>query len=524
MPENPSPIQHVVVLMLENRSFDHMLGHLKYTDPGSSVNGLTGTESNPIPTPPGGTETVGWNAEYLTKFDVGHEYDEVVLQMFGSETVPSPPAALNNGFVHSLVKREEDADIGRTAMHCFTEERLPALYALAREFAVCDNWFCSMPGPTWPNRFFVHAASSKGFAANRYFAWNNQEVIFDHLSEAGVDWRIYYSDVPQSLALKRLTWPTKLKRFRRIGNFPKDVAAGNLPGYTFIEPRYFNRRQWKANDQHPKHDVRLGDYLIAEVYEALRGSPLWESTLLVVVYDEHGGLYDHVPPPYDGMVIDGKRITVTAPGGKVSIRPRFGFDRLGPRVPALLISPWIARGTVDHTVYEHSSIPATLRKMFGVKKFLNERQREVNTFDSIFTPNLRKDTPAHLPRAEEDARIAHLGARVLEDADAETMDAVWRRDPDALEFADEQDLQPISDFQQELLELAYSLDHRPVRGLVSRLTAPVRARAPRTEIDASVEAQVRVEAFLNQAPVPRRPSPPPSAKGKEQKAGPIEAA
>ena len=152
--------------------------------------------------------------------------------------------------------------------------------SLVEEFAVCDQWFSSVPGPTWPNRFFAHCGTSDG-VVNMGFKWYvrryRMKTVYDSLDEAGVDWRIYFHDIPQSLALSRLRSAPALRvRFRKFGHFAADAADGALPPYTFIEPRYFNFFKRKANDQHPPHDVRLGEHLIADVYEALRNGPQWK--------------------------------------------------------------------------------------------------------------------------------------------------------------------------------------------------------------------------------------------------------
>jgi hypothetical protein len=151
--------------------------------------------------------------------------------------------------------------------------------------------------------------------------------------------------------------------------------------------------------------------------------------------------------------------------------------------------------------------------MFGVQRYLNVRQQDVNTFETLFTAAPRTDTPDRVPRPpSDDFVLAAARGRVLQDPDAETLSDAWRRDPAVLAEMDRDDLNDLSDFQRELLALVYSLDERPVRGTLSRLAAPILARRPRSEADAATEAQVRVEAFLRGAPVPRRP-PPPAAGG-----------
>ncbi|MEC4682205.1 MAG: alkaline phosphatase family protein [Nitrospirota bacterium] len=403
-----SGVRHIVVLMLENRSFDHMLGYLKKTD--QDLEGLTGSESNPTDpalSDQGPVEQVlvsklSGTQGYVTDPDPAHEYPDVTLQIFGQVPPPSPPVPENDGFVLSYSGVPDSngvpcgVAVGKTIMACFDPLlQLPVLATLAREFVLCDHWFSSVPGPTWPNRFFVHSATSGGHTNSPSslsavkdelgFSTYGMRTIYDSLSEQDIGWNIYYHDFPQSLALTNLH--SRLDRFKNFGTFLSDVASGTLPAYSFIEPRYFDGIDGKANDQHPPHDVREGERLIATVYEALRKNPsLFAQTLLVVLYDEHGGYFDHVPPP-----------TAINPDGRISDdSPPFAFDRLGVRVPALLISPLVGPGVIDHAVYDHTSLLATVKKVFGLPRFLTKRDASANTFESRFTGQSLRD-PSGMP-------------------------------------------------------------------------------------------------------------------------------
>ena len=326
-----------------------MLGFLKDTD--GDIEGLTGSESNPIDPALSGQGSVApvrvsrfsGTDGYVTDPDPAHEYPDVTLQIFGETPTPSPPIPRNDGFVLSYSRVPDSGGVpvgtqtGRTIMECFDPvPQLPVLTTLARAFVLCDHWFSSVPGPTWPNRFFVHAATSNGHTNSPAilsaiqdelgFSTYGMRTIYDSLSDQDLEWTIYYHDFPQALALTNLH--SCLDRFQGFGSFLSDVAEGTLPAYSFIEPRYFNGIDGKANDQHPPHDVRDGERLIATVYEALRNNiSLFEETLLVVLYDEHGGYFDHVPPPPS-----------INPDGRISADdPPFCFDRLGIRIPALLL-------------------------------------------------------------------------------------------------------------------------------------------------------------------------------------------
>jgi phospholipase C len=372
------PINHVVVLMLENRSFDHMLGFMKTQD--WPINGLTGNESNyPDPLNPTGTPVpMKPSATYVPDLDPGpmHDYANVVRQIHGGT---------NAGFVADYLTITDAARAGHV-MTGFAAGKLPVLATLAKEFAVCDNWFSSLPGPTWPNRFFVHCATAGGYVdgAPRNYP---MRTLYENLTDAHVNWRIYYHDIPQSLALQnqRKFFHAQYEIYNQA--FVHDCKQGRLPQYSFIEPRYFNEGSSRANDQHPIHGVVGGELLIADIYEAVRSSPNWNETVLIITYDEHGGFYDHVAPP------------AATPPDPPNPAQQFDFASYGVRVPAVVISPLIPKATIDRTLYDHSSIAATAKKLFKLPSFLTKRDAAANTLEHLWwltTP--RSDTPLTLQR------------------------------------------------------------------------------------------------------------------------------
>jgi len=388
-------IKQIVVLMLENRSFDHMLGFARSDD--FPVNGLTGNESNfldPLQ-PTGSPVVVSPDATYVPDRDPdpGHEFPNVATQLHGSFPPPPISHGSNIGFVADYAS-VAGAARGGEIMRCYARGRLPVLETLAREFAVCDAWFSSMPGPTWPNRLFAHCATSGGFIDGALRSYN-MRAIYQNLEDAGVSWRVYFDDIPQTLALANLRRFFSSK-FERFGDaFERDCDQGRLPQYSFIEPRYFNHGNLhRANDQHPFHGVIGGELLIAQVYEAIRRSSQWKDTLLIVTWDEHGGFYDHEPPPRS-----------TPPDAATT---NFDFASYGPRVPAIAVSALIPRATVSKSVYDHASIPATAKKVFELPNFLTHRDAAANTLEtlcSLTTPR-DADAPMTLPRPTEGATPA----------------------------------------------------------------------------------------------------------------------
>jgi phospholipase C len=384
-------IKHVVVLMLENRSFDCMLGMLYPAS--DTFDGLTGTEQNVWHKPGGSTETFAvWKSPELTPAaacvpnpDPGEEFTDIHTQIHGliADGVPNPDGPTMGGFVDNYMRQPPDKSQSdppfdpAATMHYFTPDELPAMSTLARAFAVSDRWHASAPNQTWPNRFFVHTATAAGYVNNSppHFPYL-METVFNRLESVHQTWKVYFHDIPQSATLAKL-WGEIPAHFRYYEeDFASDAAAGALPAYSFIEPRYFTDTvlQKMPNDQHPPHNVSHGDALIASVYNAVRAGPGWKNTLLIVTYDEHGGCYDHVVPP-----------AAVSPD---DLRPDgFDFGYFGVRVPALIISPWVKPGSVLRpaglTPFDHTSVSATLQKLFGFAPLTKRDAAAPNLLDVL---------------------------------------------------------------------------------------------------------------------------------------------
>lgn len=357
-------INHFVVLMLENRSFDNLLGRLYPKS--AEFDGLSGTESN-LDT--SGNVVSVWSNPGTDKTtmsipdpDPGELWDDMNQQIFDISPLPTPlPAAAMSGFARNYQGIPKPGD-ARNVMHYFLPEQVPVISKLARQFAVSDRWHASAPCQTWPNRFFMHTATANGYQNNTpaHFPYE-METIFNRFSDHGLPWKIYFHDMPQTLTLSRL-WP-HLDRFALYPEFRRDAQHGTLPAYSFIEPRYFADLSL-PNDMHPPHVVTLGEQLISDVYNALRNGPNWAETLLIITFDEHGGCYDHVPPP------------AATPPGTTPTAP-FNFDRYGVRIPVVLVSPYIQQGTVLRppaaTPFDHTSILKMLRNRFKLGPALSDR-------------------------------------------------------------------------------------------------------------------------------------------------------
>ncbi len=433
----PHNIEHIFVLMLENRAFDHMLGFSKIVGM-DAITGLPRTIEGVDPTinkntnPVGGVDVfVNTPADFKLKdidIDPGHEFNNVLVQLCGDGAVyPDPisggyPPINNSGFISSY--HTEGSATPERIMKCFDPTQLPILNTLAKEFAVCDNWFSSLPGPTWPNRFFLLAGTSGGLddspsigeliaatALDGYHFENGN--IFDMLDEYCLEWKIYEGDeFPVSFALSGMNLNALQGRFKDFNDFESEINEADFSQkFIFIEPQYGSHNfditgpgdYTCGNSMHPLDDVTRGEKLIKKVYETIRNSPHWEKSMLVITFDEHGGFYDHVKPP-----------TAVPPGDVPStgnIHHNFKFDQLGVRVPAIVISPFVKKGVIDNTVYDHTSVLATTEKIFGMKN-LTDRDKNANDFLHLLSlERPRTDAPTLLPE------IADSGFRCDEDSE-----------------------------------------------------------------------------------------------------------
>jgi phospholipase C len=419
--------------MLENRSFDNMVGYL-YADAANHppIN---------IPTPPPGSQTTYdglskpvpdddfWNPGNPAYFDVppadpqkipatvevtdfrmpmpdpGEEFFHMNAQLFGPKVIS--PAQTDphqmKGFAldYGSLRGRAAANI----MQCYSTAQVPVITALARSYAISDRWHASCPTQTWPNRAFVHLGTSRGKVNNAPYDPLHYDIptIFNVLEELNytpwgelVTWGVYNDTILRSLTrlqLPRLWSPTLDGHFHYFETFKQNAHDGTLPTYSFIEPSF----TIDPNDEHPPHDVRLGEKFIHDVYQAVSTGKNWENTLLLITYDEHGGCYDHVPPPWNAATPDAE----SNPG-----EAGFRFNRFGVRVPALLISPYIEAGTVFRSTtgvpYDHTSVLATIRDWLNIpsaKMLSSARIKAAPEFGNVLTrATARTDYPVITPQ------------------------------------------------------------------------------------------------------------------------------
>jgi phospholipase C len=364
-------IETVIFVMMENRSFDHYFGSLSLAE-GRAVDGLTAALSNPRPD---GSPVAPFPMDLRCVADPPHGWTRSRRQFNDGA---------NDGFVQQhyegIVEDGLPVEVADQVMGYAMRTDLPFMYALADEFVLCERWFCSVMGPTWPNRFYLHSAQSNGRINNDFpddivtgFTWPS---IYDRLNAAGIEWKDYYSDLSFLFLWGRLREQTQ--RFATIPQFIDDARSGRLPPVCHVQPLYFGPA---GNDDHPPHDIARGQVFLSTILRALAEGPQWSRSLLILTYDEHGGFYDHVPPP----TVDDERSAD-------------GFGQLGFRIPSLVISPYAQRGFASPTLYEHSSVPAFIEWLFGLEP-LTVRDAQANYFlDTFDLDRVRRHDPRPLPQ------------------------------------------------------------------------------------------------------------------------------
>jgi phospholipase C len=346
----PDGITTYVYMMMENRSYDHFFGSRSMLEmkPGDGLTmAMTNVDRSGMPIPP-------WHPDQLQLCDIDppHGWDALHASFNNGA---------NDGFVvqHQL---DHDSMTAIEPMQYLTRNEAPVSYALADRYAIADRWFCSVMGPTWPNRFYWHAATSKGLMRNDLPT--PLLSIYDRLRDKGIDWAYYHGSIPVVSAISDFDVTNNVHFF---SDFLDDAAAGKLPPVVYIDPAF------NVNDDHPPVHPINGQELIATVYGALAASPQWKNCMLVITYDENGGFFDHVPPP--------KTVDDLA---------AMGFDQMGFRVPTLVAGPYVKQGHVSSVVYDHCSALRELEVAFGLES-LNQRTAAANDLsDFIDTDRLAR--------------------------------------------------------------------------------------------------------------------------------------
>jgi phospholipase C len=431
-------LDHVVVVLFENRSLDNVLGRLYGPGDGKIFDGVIGKDlSNPIPewaehgadrktvpygisadmdspNPDSGEEWYHTNTQLFGTIDNHNRFKigEAVTEPWNAPPPGSTPTM--DGFVTDYIStftaevgRQPSYDEYAQIMTGYTPEQLPVLSSIARDFGVFDHWFSEVPSQTFMNRSFWTAATSSGLVVNspaaKWLTKNTAETLFERLEAHGKTWKVYVAE-PMPVSFTGLIhFPRLQKRlathFVPFAEFAKDAAAGTLPDFSLIEPDMASGH----NDYHPAYgrsfiganlDIGFdppssmlgGEAFLEQVYNTYRsmtgpsGTNVW-NTALLIGWDEPGGTYDHVapgavPPPDED-----------APAGELG----FTFDRSGYRVPAIIVSPWVDQGSVYNEEYRHTSLIATLRKTWDLGEAFTRRDASARTFDHVFALETPRD-------------------------------------------------------------------------------------------------------------------------------------
>jgi phospholipase C len=412
----PQNIKHVVVLMFENRSFDHVFGAFPGANGVLDQNGNLKPEcynlADPtrLPSPPNpGQPNATFRPLEITpdkplSYDFNHAFgDGMMTELFGPRTtgwqdgqpVNAPPVThphRNCGFVSTN-------GMSAQAMSYYRYGSLKVLHPLAEHFVLCDNWFCDVPGDTLLNRLYMHAATTNKYLSDNQSYNLSSETIFDQFKQPSMryTWKMYApwavdqkgqpiwftdNDGSQSRNLQidsRFldTIRNSTNTHRAVTEFAADAANNALPTYSFIMCWLPPQLQSTSTDtsMHPDSDIRPGENYLAAIYNCLRNSASWNDTLLIVTFDENGGLYDHVFPP-----------TTSPPQPGVITDPvtgcTFDFTLLGPRIPALFISPWLRKG-IAKAQYQNTSILRYIQSLIGAPP-LTGRDKDASALDSLF--------------------------------------------------------------------------------------------------------------------------------------------
>lgn len=399
-------IKTIVLLMFENRSFDHMLGHLSYDGINKNVNGLTSPlkQYENIYKGDGGYNPFKISADSNMSFDIPHEYNDISTQLGRAANGHFQM----DGFVKAYVDKTNDKPNKKSPpMGFFKQEQVPVTSFLASTYTVCDAWFAPLPASTQPNRTMAFCGNTPSHETKLKLV-NADGNIFDWMNRAGVKWRVYHDGLSFFVFYNQL-WKYVLgNKFRDYESLFKDMTDEHddtFPEVIIVEPSYNDAPHIgsdQPNDNHAPLAIGWGEEFLRRTYEAVTANPKrWGNTLMVVYYDEHGGFYDHVPP---------KPLAF-----ETTARDPFRFDSLGVRVPAILASPYVAKGSVSQLLFDHTSVLQFLAEKFTPGKpysaTVEERKKKgIQSISKALTNN--PDVTAPPPPRQSIAVKSFLGDNI----------------------------------------------------------------------------------------------------------------
>ncbi len=446
------PIDHIVVVMMENRSFDHYFQKLpEYGQPDVEVAPADyanlDSEGNPV---------APFHSTELCFVDTDHEWEGSHVEW--ADGLMNGFVVANEGAGTAPPHPTPTSMRGTRAIGYYDETDIPFYYWLANEFSIADHYFCSLLGPTFPNRQYLYAASSRGSTGSavpsfddRAFACEDDaacggepgscsggackgtcsrdedcgrdapigacqlpdgvcspvgRTIFDYLDQRKIDFKIYSAGTPGWLLTLEAFSRFNVEHQRTMDDYYADAAAGTLPQVAFIDPHIADEA-YDQDDEHPPAIMQFGELFVANVTDALEKSPNWSSAALFFTYDEHGGLFDHMPPPEACPPGD-------FPANVAEGDPPGDFDRYGVRVPMIVVSPFAKPHYVSHEVYDHTSILRFIEARFVLPAITARDANALAPWDMFdFSAPAFADPPA-VPIPEVDAAAVTTCAAIWE--------------------------------------------------------------------------------------------------------------
>ncbi len=393
MPADLSRIEHIIIVLMENRSFDHVLGYLSRPGGRSDVDGIGDDAWRAAHGNPGaGVSLTPFALTRAIIPDPPHERDTIAMQI-GPAGTPDPM----RGFVQSYASRQPPPDDISLVMGYYQAQDVPIADFFATQYAICDRWFAALPTGTQPNRLMAMSGTTAR-ECNAPLLLEDQDLVYDWLTARGIPWRVYHHGVLPFFALMPKWQPVILHglaveilglptQFRRYAHFARDVQADpTFPPVVFIEPEYTDGPHHAPDDDHPPTPIAHGQAFLRSIYQALTAHPeRWAKTLLLITYDEHGGFYDHVPP---------LALRTEPPPGH-AYPP---FETTGVRVPTFLVSPFVEPGAVVHTPLDHTALLAFLGERFDpgatYSPVVTARQGSLGRLaDALTRSESRRDLP-----------------------------------------------------------------------------------------------------------------------------------
>ncbi len=411
------PIDTVVVLMLENHSFDNYFGQLNKFLNRTDIESAPANATNPGVAPADGGAPAQYpytHAPHRCTLDTNHEWDGTHLEW--ADGGMSGFVQQNEGWSEGSLPDGGDPSLasGARAMFYYDQTDIPFYYALAQNFAIADHYHASVLGPTWVNRMYFWSATSFGRTSNEfpditsYPFPDNDASILDELEKRHVDWYIYADALPTAAVVYGVSFLNRWgrnpqRRVDPIPNTPSDgtdflaaAKAGTLPPMAFLDPDTIHENS-DGQDEHPPADIQIGQKFTSDMLAALMASPQWPHMAIFITWDEHGGFYDHYPPPAacapdtTAPILDGTNNTMP-----------FGFDRYGVRVPLIVVSPYAKKGYVGHATYDHTSITKFIEAKFKIPCLTGRDANADYPFDLFDFSTPQNLAPPALPAATVD--------------------------------------------------------------------------------------------------------------------------